>query len=107
MIKSEFIAELTTQHGDLSERETAECVNLLLDYITDALVLGRRVEARGFGSFSVNYRRPRLAHNPKTLTKLEIPAKRSIHFKPGKDLRDRVNLSRKDTPILEDVHEED
>ena len=103
MIKSEFIARLAEKYDMVSEDDIGQSVNLILDCISDVLAQGGRAEARGFGSFSVNYRPARLAHNPKTLVKLNIPAKYSVHFKPGKELRSRVNESRKTIPVLQDV----
>jgi integration host factor subunit beta len=106
MIKSEFVSLLATKYDMLAEQDVAKSVNLLLGYISDALAEGRRAEARGFGSFSVTHRKPRLAHNPKTLVKLKVPSKYSVHFKPGKEMRERVNESRRHLPIVVDNREE-
>lgn len=103
MIKSEFITALAAKANKLNEVEVAQCVNLILKYISDNLAAGGRTEARDFGSFDVSYRPPRVAHNPKTLEKLQVDKKFNVHFKPGKDLRDRVNASRMSTPIVEDT----
>src|SRR5438132_1115540 len=107
MIKSEFVTLLATKYDMLPEQDVAKSVNLILTYISDALAEGRRTEARGFGSFSVTHRKPRLAHNPKTLVKLQIPSKYSVHFKPGKEMRERVNESRKERAIISDNREEE
>lgn len=99
MIKSELIANLAAKSTHLPEKRAAECVNHILSMMSDALVDGARIEIRGFGSFSLHYRAPRNAHNPKTGEKVLTDAKHSPHFKPGKELRDRVDAARKQKPI--------
>ena len=79
----------------LSEKQINDAVNCILDLMTESLLNNQRIEIRGFGSFSLHYRPPRNAHNPKTGEKVTTVAKYTPHFKPGKDLRDRVNESRK------------
>ncbi len=69
--------------------------------MSEALIHGQRIEIRGFGSFSLHYRPPRNAHNPKTGEKVVTEAKYSPHFKPGKELRERVNSSRAKFPLLD------
>ena len=69
--------------------------------MSDSLIKGRRIEIRGFGSFSLHYRPPRNAHNPKTGERVVTVAKYSPHFKPGKGLRDLINQSR-DLYAIED-----
>ena len=66
---------------------------MMLDHMAEALAEGERIEIRGFGSFSLHYRAPRLGRNPKTGEKVELAGKYVPHFKPGKELRERVNLS--------------
>lgn len=66
---------------------------MMLDHMAEALAEGERIEIRGFGSFSLHYRAPRLGRNPKTGEKVELIGKFVPHFKPGKELRERVNLS--------------
>jgi integration host factor subunit beta len=70
--------------------------------MSEALIQGKRIEIRGFGSFSLHFRPPRRAHNPKTGQKVVTEAKYSPHFKPGKELRERVNASKDKTLIQED-----
>jgi integration host factor subunit beta len=67
-------------------------VKLMLDQMTDALASGERIEIRGFGSFSLHYRAPRMGRNPKTGETVPLPAKYVPHFKPGKELREQVNI---------------
>ncbi len=94
LIKSQLIGELNKHFPRLSEKDIALAVNGLIEYISEQLSLGRRVEVRGFGSFNLHFRRPRRAHNPKTGEKLMTPPKYAVHFRPGKELRERVNDSR-------------
>ena len=65
----------------------------MLDQMTEALSQGDRIEIRGFGSFSLHYRAPRVGRNPKTGESVELDAKHVPHFKPGKELREQVNSS--------------
>ena len=103
MIKSELIAKLTTKITHLSEKQVADSANLILELMSEALLNKRRIEIRGFGSFSLHYRAPRTAHNPKTGKKVTTSEKFTPHFKPGKELRERIDASRQITPILEDA----
>ena len=94
MIKSELIASLAAKLTDLSEKKVTDSVNHLLELMSDELIRGGRIEIRGFGSFSLHLRPSRNAHNPKTGEKVITEAKYSPHFKPGKELRERINASR-------------
>ena len=69
-------------------------VNCLLKHMADALIQGERIEIRGFGGFDLHHRLPRIARNPKTGEAVQVSTKVVIHFKPGKDLKDRVNAAR-------------
>ena len=102
MIKSELIDKLAAKMTPLPEKQVSDSINLLLDIMSDALIEGRRIEIRGFGSFSLHYRPPRNAHNPKTGEKVITEAKYSPHFKPGKELRERVDASKDSTPIRDE-----
>ena len=101
MIKSELIANLAAKLMHLPEKQITESVNYLLELMGQSLTEGQRIEIRGFGSFSLHYRPPRRAHNPKTGEKVVTQAKYSPHFKPGKELRERVDASRNKQPIEE------
>ncbi|AEV26512.1 MULTISPECIES: integration host factor subunit beta [Azospira] len=90
MTKSELVADLTGKLPHLTTRDVDFAVNLMLDAIAEALTRGDRVEIRGFGSFSLNYRPARQGRNPKTGEQVEVPAKHVPHFKAGKELRERV-----------------
>ncbi len=102
MIKSELIEHIAARMTNLSEKQVADGINAIIELMSDALVNGQRIEIRGFGTFSLHYRAPRNAHNPKTGAKVVTKAKYSPHFKPGKELRDRVNASREDNPFTKD-----
>ena len=75
----------------LMARDTELAVRLMLDAIGDALAEGSRVEVRGFGSFALSYRPPRVGRNPKSGDQVVVPAKHVPHFKAGKELRERVD----------------
>lgn len=94
MIKSELINQLVQELKDVPEKDITNSVNLILEAVSEALCVNKRVEIRGFGSFCLHYRPPRNAHNPKTGAKVVTEAKYSPHFKPGKSLRERVDASK-------------
>jgi integration host factor subunit beta len=91
MTKSELIARLAARYPQLVAKDAEFAVKVILDALTDALAEGDRIEIRGFGSFALNYRPPRLGRNPKSGAKVQVPAKYVPHFKPGKELRERVD----------------
>lgn len=93
MTKSELIERLVDRHQQLSVRDVELAVKTILDQMTEALSHGDRIEIRGFGSFSLHYRAPRVGRNPKTGESVSLTAKYVPHFKPGKDLREQVNDS--------------
>lgn len=94
MTKSELIDQIASLHPELAVRDVESAVRLILDDITDTLAQGGRVEIRGFGSFSLHYREPRMGRNPKTGEPVPLEGKHVPHFKPGKELREQVNTSR-------------
>lgn len=100
MVKSELINKIATQQENLSLKDVELSVNQILERMSKSLGQGERIEIRGFGSFSLHYRPPRKAHNPKTGARVFTSAKYTPHFKPGKDMRDRVNESRERIPEL-------
>ena len=93
MVKSELIARLAANQETLSLGDMELSINHILDRMSQVLSQGGRIEIRGFGSFSLHYRPPRRAHNPKTGERVFTQAKHTPHFKPGKDLRERVNAA--------------
>ena len=102
MIKSELIADLAASMTHLPEQQVTEGVNHMLELMSSALTQGKRIEIRGFGSFTLHNRPPRHAHNPKTGQKITTEAKQTPHFKPGKALRERVDHSRLSHPLVND-----
>lgn len=93
MTKSELIERLCAEQTHLSAKEIEDAVKDILEHMVTTLENGERIEIRGFGSFSLHFREPRLGRNPKTGEKVELEGKFVPHFKPGKELRERVNLS--------------
>ncbi len=91
MIKSELIARLVELNPALSRRDAERVVNAILDEIVDGLAEGKRVELRGFGVFTVRERKPRVSRNPSTNETVRVPARKAPHFKPGKELHERLN----------------
>ena len=92
MTKSELIEALAAQQPQLDLKDVELAVKELLDQMGSALASGERIEVRGFGSFSLHERPARVGRNPKTGDSVEVPYKRVPHFKPGKELRQRVDL---------------
>ena len=101
MTKSELmtrLAEVFVEKNSDTELQTKDIeysVKVLVDTMTRSLATGQRIEIRGFGSFDLNDRPARVGRNPKTGERVEVPAKRVPHFKPGKELRERVDISAK------------
>ena len=90
MTKANLVEEIL-QLGDLTRRDGEVIVDTVFDAVIGALRSGDKIEIRGFGSFRIRQRKPRLGRNPKTGAKVEVPAKRVPYFKPSKELRDLVN----------------
>ena len=91
MLRSELIARLTEENPDLKSEDLERVVGVILDEIADALARGDRVELRGFGAFSVRQRKARTGRNPRTGETVKVEAKAVPFFRPGKELRARVN----------------
>jgi integration host factor subunit beta len=91
MTKSELIEKIALSQDQLPPRDVEQAVRMILERMANALVSKQRIEIRGFGSFSLHYRAPRTGRNPKTGDSVTLSGKYVPHFKPGKDLRDRVN----------------
>tara|TARA_B100001093_G_scaffold101325_1_gene93476 strand:- start:436 stop:750 length:315 start_codon:yes stop_codon:yes gene_type:complete len=89
--KSELIEKLSDKIPQLSSKDVELSVKSLLEKIIDSLSAGNRTEVRGFGSFSVHYRKPRIGRNPKNGDSVSLPGKNAAHFKPGKVLRNKIN----------------
>lgn len=91
MTKSELIARLAERFPQLVAKDADFAVKMILDAMSEALANGDRIEIRGFGSFALNYRPPRVGRNPKSGEKVSVPEKWVPHFKAGKELRERVD----------------
>ncbi|WP_454831077.1 integration host factor subunit beta [Pseudoxanthomonas wuyuanensis] len=91
MTKSELIEILSRRQPHLKAEDVDLAVKALLEMMAGSLSQGDRIEIRGFGSFSLHYRPPRVGRNPKTGESVALPAKHVPHFKPGKELRERVS----------------
>ena len=91
MTRSELIDLMASQQNQLTTKDVELAVKLMIDHMADSLSSGERIEIRGFGSFSLHYREPRKGRNPKTGDTVDLEGKHVPHFKPGKELRDRVN----------------
>ena len=92
MTKSELIEILAAKHSHLNHKDVELAVKSLIEQMSQSLSTGNRIEIRGFGSFSLHYRPPRMGRNPKTGDAVALAAKYVPHFKPGKELRERVNI---------------
>ncbi|MFO1378794.1 MAG: integration host factor subunit beta [Chitinivorax sp.] len=91
MTKSELIAKLATRYPQLVVKDAELAVKAILDAMAQGLATGQRIEIRGFGSFDLNYRPPRVGRNPKSGDRVQVPEKYVPHFKAGKELRERVD----------------
>ena len=91
MTKSELIERIAARQTQLSAKDVELAVKTLIEQMSETLAAGHRIEIRGFGSFSLHYRAPRIVRNPKTGESVGLAGKYVPHFKPGKELRERVN----------------
>ena len=91
MIRSELLQSLSAENPDLRPEEVEQVVDIFFDEISTRLAEGGRVELRGFGTFSTRQRDARTGRNPRTGESVDVPAKRVPYFKPGKDMRERLN----------------
>jgi len=107
MIKSELTDNLMVKfRKTFSEQTVTDAVNHIFDKMVHSLANGNRIEVRGFGSFTLHYRPPRQAHNPKTGERLMTQPKYAPYFRPGKEMRERVDAN-KSTPIRDDLKDDD
>ncbi|MFZ2451797.1 MAG: integration host factor subunit beta [Methylobacter sp.] len=101
MTKSELIEALAKQQPHLALKDVELAVKCIIEKMNEALSTGERIEIRGFGSFSLHMRPPRVGRNPKTGESVTLSKKYVPHFKPGKELRDRVDASREKCNIVD------
>ncbi len=95
MTRSDLILKLAEKYPQLLGKDAELAVKVILDSMATTLSSGDRIEIRGFGSFALNYRPPRMGRNPKSGDKVQVPAKYVPHFKAGKELRERVDYPAK------------
>lgn len=93
MTRSDIVAKLAERFAQLPQKDAELAVKTILDAMSEALAKGHRIELRGFGSFSISRRPPRMGRNPRSGEQVLIPEKRVPHFKPGKALREAVDAS--------------
>jgi len=93
MIRSELVQKLAAENSDLSLKDVEHIVDVFFDEIGARLADGGRVELRGFGAFSTRARDGRTGRNPRTGEAVEVDAKRVPYFKPGKEMRERLNVT--------------
>ena len=101
MTKSELIEALANHQPHLAQKDVEIAVKCIIEQMNQALSSGERIEIRGFGSFSLHLRPPRMGRNPKTGESVALSKKYVPHFKPGKELRDRVDASRENCKIVD------
>jgi integration host factor subunit beta len=101
MTKSELIDLLAQKQTQLTYKDVEFAVKTVIEHMAKTLASGERIEIRGFGSFSLHYRPPRMGRNPKTGDAVPLAGKYVPHFKPGKELRERVNEGAATTHIQE------
>lgn len=100
--KSLLIEQLAAKSKHMALKDVELGVKIILESMVDTMAQGRRVEVRGFGSFSLHYHKPRIGRNPKTGDPVSLQGKYVPHFKPGKEMRERVNASMADFPLTLD-----
>ncbi len=91
MKRSELVNELAKEYPHLYHRDIEKVVDVFYSSIADALANGQRVELRGFGAFSIKERGPRIARNPKNGDRVAVSSKKTVYYKPGKELKERIN----------------
>ena len=91
MTKSELVSSLAARYPQLVAKDTELAVQIILDAMVESLSKGQRIEIRGFGSFDLNYRPPRIGRNPKSGEQVKVAEKYVPHFKAGKEMRERVD----------------
>ena len=96
--KSELIEKIAQKQGHLQHKDIELSVKSMIEQMSHALSSGERIEIRGFGSFSLHFRPPRIGRNPKSGENVTLTEKCVPHFKPGKELRERVNKGLKKDP---------
>jgi integration host factor subunit beta len=103
MTKSELIALIGTKQPNLQQKDVELAINCIVEIMIAAVVAGERIEVRGFGGFTTVPHKARIGRNPKTGEAVSIPDRHAVHFKPGQDMRLRVDRSKHEHPTIEDL----
>jgi integration host factor subunit beta len=103
MIKSELITLISSKQPHLQHKDVELAINNIIDVLIHSVAHGERIEIRGFGGFSMVLHKARISRNPKTGEAVSVPDRHVVHFKPGLDMRDRVNASRLNYPTIRDL----
>lgn len=101
MTRKELIRAIAEKHPHFTITDSELIVKCMIEQMNRALVSGKRIEIRGFGSFTLHEHPPHTARNPKTGERITLPVRYTPHFKAGKELRDRLNASRENYPITD------
>ena len=101
LVKSELVRAIHEKLPELQLNQVEAAINCMLNQMADTLVDGERIEIRGFGSFDLHHRAPHIGRNPMTGESVDLPAKVKVHFKPGKEMKDRVDAARDHCVIIE------
>ena len=91
MLKSQILEKLQKKHSNLSDNDIEQLFNIFIKKITKSLRNGQNIEIRGFGTFCLHTHQSRIARNPKTGEKIALERRNTVHFKPSKELKNRVN----------------
>ena len=91
MTKSELIETILSRQSQLSAKDVELAVKTIIEHMSQALASGERIEIRGFGSFTIREYKAKTGRNPRTGAKVQVDEKKSVHFKPGKELRELVD----------------
>jgi integration host factor subunit beta len=103
MTKSELMGALAAKQAHLLQKDVELAVNTIIEVLITAVAHGERIEIRGFGGFSTIPHKARIGRNPKTGEPVSLPSRHTVHFKPGLDLRHRVNASKQAFPTIKDL----
>ena len=104
MNRSDLVTEMAARFDQLSQSDAEMAVTTILEAMGSAIARGHRIEIRGFGAFSINQQAPRMGRNPRNGDSVAIPERHVIHFKPGKELREKVNAAHaNDGQLIEQI----
>ena len=93
MNRSDLVQEMAARFDQISQGDAEMAVTTILEAMSNAIARGHRIEIRGFGAFSINRQAPRIGRNPRNGDSVSVPERRVVHFKPGKELREKVNAA--------------